>query len=67
MPFTRKDFEYAAAYVKGLTNKTQKMLIAEAYVDVFFNSNISFRLADFLQACDITNEQWARERVFFDR
>lgn len=67
MPFTKKDFEYAATYVKGLTNKTQKMLIAEAYVDVFMNSNLRFRLSEFLAACDITDEQWARERVFFDR
>lgn len=64
MPFTRQDFKFAASLVKRLAeDKVRKMVVAEAYVDVFLNSNPRFRVSDFLRACNITEKQWQEERV----
>lgn len=65
MAMTRQDFDYAATIVKAMSDDpVRQMIVVEAYIDVFINSNPRFRVADFLAASGVTEKRWTEERVY---
>ena len=60
---TSKDMQWAAEYVKALRDPVQRMLICEAFVDLFIHSNERFKLMQFLNDAEVSEEDWNKNRV----